>query len=185
MIIVPSMKTIEKRLTNKMVLPTDKKTLRAAGRAFRHLWQTKQMLEAGFPAVPGAPKVAPGSCIFAAAVARSLFGADIRGNWQHVWGENEHIIDLSGMADVPLDKAIVLHVAMLRERGYTVLGTGDGTWSVQLSYGDRKVDYPPVITSKYFEHEPYLLNDRDFRETIATVIPRAKKWADAIRAEIA
>lgn len=184
MIIVPSMETIEKRLKSKIVMPTDKKTLRAAGRAFRYLWQTKQMLEAGFPAVKGSPQTSPGSCIFAAAVARLLFDTDIRANWQHVWTEGEFIVDLSGMADVPLERAAILHVGMLRERGYTVTGTGDGTWSVELNVHGRRRASPPVITTKYFEHDPFILKDREFRETVATVIPRAKKWADEIRRKI-
>ena len=181
---IPTIITLEKKLAPTHLLPQDVKTIRQAGRHFRRLWQTKSMLEAGFPDVGGTPRITPGSCIFAAATAHALFGAHIQGNWQHVWTQGESLIDLTGLADIRIEKTIIAHVAMLRKRGYIVTGTGNGTWKVELPLHKKHLTYPPVDAANYFQHDPNLMKDRAFRENFSSVIPRAKKWAKAIRFEI-
>jgi hypothetical protein len=129
------------------------------------------------------PKAVSGGCFYAAALARNLFGGNIRGNWQHVWIEYQNIrIDLTGLADVSIAQATRTHVAMLRRQQCTVTTLPNGNFGVERHHPDGQSYHQPNLDpTNFFVHDNAIITSPDAKLIITKVLSHALLWGDLIR----
>ena len=189
---IPALRIILAQLSTEPPIAWTPARDRAAGRLFRRIWLDHE-IERGYrsgPAPQHTPRCLSGGCIFGATVAHALFGGEIRTNWQHVWlKRGETIVDFTGLADVPLERAIQDHIRMLRNRGFAVTRNGDGTYRVQnpaaaITIGSPRCDETLVDPKTFFVHDPTRLRSTEFRLILSSVVPRALRWHTQIRTDL-
>jgi len=180
---ISPIETILAQLDTASKIPATEKTLDHCGEMFRSLWMAKEVLDGYRTVQPRyTPKAVSGGCFYAAALARNLFGGDLHGNWQHVWIENKNVrIDLTGLADVSLEQATRVHLAMLRRQRCTVKKLPDGQFTVQRHTIDGWYQQPNVDPATFFVHDKTAITSPDATITLAKTISHALLWGDLIR----
>jgi hypothetical protein len=166
-------------------LRIEQRAITAAAKRFRVLWLTKRAQEDDEAVPSRIPGVVYGGCVFATATAIALFGGEVRANWHHTWVHADGAaLDLTGLHDVPIAKAVAGHAAYLRRRGYTLTAQSDGTYAITLEGLRSQPTYPALDTQSFLTHDPAFVASADFCENFASVIPRSLRWADDVRAHL-
>lgn len=142
-------------------LPADVTTITAAKAFVLERWQERAR-EQGQAALP--PDLS-GACKFSSHFASLVFGGDIRGNLFHQWVElpDGRILDLNEDAE---------DVALLKAGEIPEYARQYAQWRRQS---------PP---EDVYTHDPKHMRRLDQRRSMASVRPRAERWADAFRGSL-